>query len=631
MLALRHACIGLIGLLLLFSPMAAWALDYELRVTGLDQLAADDLHALQDGAAQDPGALADSISQLILDAVLLEQLRGEGAPSLFALNRRAENDVDRVQAVMRSQGFYSARVAIEVLSGEPTDGEEAPLPVAEIEVTPGPQYSIAAVLIENPDGTLLNLVEADSLPLKPGQPALSASVLAAEPLGVQQLRAQGHALATSTKRRVTVNRETQALTVRYRYRPGPLVRFGEVTVKGLEEVGEAAVRKRITVETGALFNPTVLGKTRSGVSGLGTFDSVTARLVGMDAVDPEADEVTLPVEVVVEERAFRTIGGAVTLSTDEGFGAEARWSHRNILGEAERLEVIANVGRIGAPDARGIDYGIATDLRKPDFLMVDQDLIVGATAEVEAPDAFERQAIELRASIERPLFEVADFSTGVTLAFEDVKDNDDEDGEQFVTLAFPNTLSFDRTDDLLDPTEGYAVDFTLEPVLTVNDVGSSYFIMGTTGRTFWSPFESNRLILAGRAGLGAIAGADVDDIPANRRFFSGGDGSVRGYAFQAVGPRDDDNDPSGGRSVFEIGTEARIRITDTIGVVPFIDAGIVTEESFVDFSEDMRVGTGLGLRYFTGFGPLRVDVGVPVNPDDDDDAFQVYFSLGQAF
>lgn len=626
------AIASLAGLLLLFWPLSALALEYELRISGLDKLSADQLHALDGEAKPDPESLAASINQLILDSVLLEQLRGEGAPSLFALNRRAENDVDRVQAVMRSQGFYSARVVIEVQEAEVSDTEaELPLTVAEINVTPGQQYSIGAVLIETPAGDPFTLIKPDNLPLKPGLPALSAAILEAEPIGVQALREQGYALARTGQRRVTVNRETQALTVRYRYRPGPLVTFGDVSVSGLEDVAESAVRKRITVVPGELFNPSTLGATRSGVNGLGTFESVTTRLVGLDAVDMAAEAVTLPVTVEVVERAFRTIGGAVTLSTDEGFGAEARWSHRNILGEAERLAIIANVGRIGAPDAQGIDYGISADLRKPDFLMVDQDLIVGATIEVEAPEAFERQAIELRAAIERPLFDIADFSTGITLAFEDVQDSDDADSEQFVTLSFPNSLSFDRTDDLLDPTEGYAVDFLVEPVLTVNDVAASYFILGTSGRAFWSPFESDRLILAGRAGLGAIAGADVDRIPANRRFFAGGDGSVRGYAFQSVGPRDDDNDPSGGRSLFEMGTEARIRITDTIGVVPFVDAGIVTEESFVDFSEDLRVGTGLGLRYFTGFGPLRVDLGVPLNPDDDDEAFQVYFSLGQAF
>ena len=588
-------------------PRLATALDYQVVVE----------------AADDETPLADDLQQLILDAVLLEQLWEQGVPSRFVLDRRARDDLARVQDVLRSRGFYAARVMVDV-----SDDEE---PIARITVETRDAYQIGTIAIEDTDGAPLDLLSIDALGVASGDVALSSVIIGAEPTGVTALRAQGYALARAGDRRVTVNHETRKLNIRYRFDPGPLVRLGKVSLQGLQEVAPVTVMRRVTVEEGEIFNPSALSSMRGAINELGVFSSVTVQLSGLRAVDRSLEAVELPVEVVVEERKFRTIGGGISLSTDEGFGAEARWRHRNILGEAERLSIIASVGRIGAPDAQGFDYGVEAEFEKPDFLRNDQTLLLGASALVEAPEAFERQAIEFTAAIERPLTETIDVSTGVRVAFEQVQDSDDPDSEGYVTLALPNTLSLDETDDLLDPTEGYAIDLLVEPVLTANDAGASYAILQVNSRYFWSPWANDRAIFAMRAGLGSIVGSDVDNIPANRRFYAGGDGSVRGYAFQAVGPEDSDGAPSGGRSLFETGVETRIRVTDTIGIVPFVDAGMVTEESFVDFSEDLRVGAGLGVRYFTGFGPLRVDLGIPLNADDDDDAFQIYFSLGQAF
>jgi len=586
-------------------PGQALALDYAVRVDGLDD--------------------QPDLAQLILDASLLEQLREDGAPSLFALRRRATDDLERVQAALRSRGFYDGAATIEV------EEPDAANPVAVIKAETGPLYTIGSVYIEGPDGQPLSLLSPDDQPLKPGQPALSSAVLEAEPAGLSALRGQGYAFATAEPRRVTVNHESRKMNVWFRYKPGPLVKLGKIRLSGLDQVEPVAVMRRIGLEEGETYSPGKLGGARGRINGLNTFSSVEVRLDEVETVPEGATEVTLPVAINVEERPARIIGGAVTASTDEGAGVEARWSHRNILGQAERLDIVANVGRLGAQSGQGIDYGLSANLSKPDFLSLDQTLKLGASYIQENPEAYERQAIELTAGLERPLFANATGTTAVKLAIEDVKDNDDVESEQFITLSFPNSLNIDTTDDILDPSKGYAVDILAEPVLSTTDPTNSYLITKVQGRAYWEAIEEKRLILAIRGGIGSILGSSTDNIPANRRFYAGGDGSVRGYADQSVGPRDSDNDPSGGRSLIELGTEARIRITEDIGIVPFVDAGIVTEESFVDFSETPRVGAGLGLRYFTGFGPLRVDFGVPLNPDDDDDAFEVYFSFGQAF
>jgi translocation and assembly module TamA len=140
-----------------------------------------------------------------------------------------------------------------------------------------------------------------------------------------------------------------------------------------------------------------------------------------------------------------------------------------------------------------------------------------------------------------------------------------------------------------------------------------------------------RFVLAGRATLGSLVGEETDNVPADKRLYAGGGGSIRGYEYQSVGPLDADGDPLGGRSLIELNAEVRIRVTDQVGLVPFVDGGMVFDSVYPDFEEDLRWAAGLGVRYFTAFGPLRVDIAIPLNKREFDDSFQFYISLGQAF
>ncbi len=105
---------------------------------------------------------------------------------------------------------------------------------------------------------------------------------------------------------------------------------------------------------------------------------------------------------------------------------------------------------------------------------------------------------------------------------------------------------------------------------------------------------------------------------------------MRGYAYQAVGPRFPDNTPIGGLSLVETSVELRQTISGRLGAVAFLDAGSVGTQEYPDF-HSLSAGAGVGVRYNLGFAPLRVDVGVPLNRRQGDGAFQVYVSIGQSF
>jgi translocation and assembly module TamA len=359
---------------------------------------------------------------------------------------------------------------------------------------------------------------------------------------------------------------------------------------------------------------------RDSLAELEVFSRV--RVGTADALDAEG---RLPVFVEVNERPPRVVGFNADFNTSEGLGANAYWGHRNLFGRAESLRLQAEVGRIGRNAPGDIDYGIGARYRAPDFLVRNQVLRAEIAAGREAPDAYRREAVEALVGLDRALSEQLEVSGGVQVEISDVEDIGDSGRLSF--LSVPLGLRLDTTDDLLDPKRGVRLALEITPFL-----GDRDFVRASlAGATYFGFFDDQELVLALRARLGSIFGVELLDLPGDKRFYAGGGGSVRGYAFQAIGPRTPQGDPIGGLSLLELGAEARIRLTDELGFVPFVEGGQVFEDEISRSSDRLQFGAGLGLRYFTGIGPLRLDVAFPLNKRHGDDDFQLYVSIGQAF
>ncbi|HYJ29752.1 MAG TPA: BamA/TamA family outer membrane protein, partial [Allosphingosinicella sp.] len=225
------------------------------------------------------------------------------------------------------------------------------------------------------------------------------------------------------------------------------------------------------------------------------------------------------------------------------------------------------------------------------------------------------------------------WSVGGELVASDERDVDIASGtireRTFFIGAIPAYLGYDGSNDLLDPTSGFRLAARFSPEASLQS-GSFFYARAQIDGSFYVPV-SDTVTIAGRTRLGAIFGASRDRIAPSRRFYAGGGGSVRGYSFQALGPRDPVfDDPIGGRSLTEFALEARVRAFGDFGVVPFIDAGNISTSSLPSF-DNLRFGAGIGARYRTRFGPIRVDVATPLNPQSGDPRIVVYVSLGQAF
>jgi translocation and assembly module TamA len=586
-------------------------LAYEVEVTGLDD--------------------APELEQLIRDAASLTRLSDRPPPSVVGLRRRAESDRAVVVQAMRSLGYYDGVVAIAV------DPDRAPA-LATIAVTPGPRYSFARVALEPVEGATLPILPPtqEELGLAAGGPAVARAVVAAEARVVRRLAEAGYRYGAVPRRRVVVDHAAETMDVTYLVDAGPRIRFGEPRIVGTGAVKDSIVLGRLAWTPGDVYSPEAVDVTRRRLQELGAFTSVAVALPDEAPPAGPDGEATAPVTLTFSDRPRRFVGAGVRYTTAEGLGGTFFWGHRNLFGGAEQLRVQGEVSDIAfdtATDAESaqeeITSRLAVQFRKPDVLAVRQSLVLETEAERERLLGYDREGVTATARLERQVSDRLQVSYGVLGEVSRTR-RTGRDEQGFALLGLPLGFSYDGADGLLNPTSGYRVYVTGTPFYGLN-TGSSFLQNRVTATAYRDLSGDGRYVLAGRASLGSIVGGGDRDVPADRLFYVGGGGSVRGYAFQRAGRLDAAGDPIGGRSLVELGAELRMRVTETVGIVPFLDAGSVGSNDFPTLDEPLRYGAGVGLRYYTDFGPIRVDVATPLDRRDADGLFELYISIGQAF
>lgn len=569
-----------------------------------------------------------------LDTVLREtstlvSLQNDPPPSVLGLERRAADDRERLETALRSEGYYDATLNIRV------DADQQPAKVT-VAVTPGPPYHFRTITIKSADAAPLPgaPITPEDIGLTPGARARAPLVVDAQSALLRILSDRGHPFATVAERRVVVNHDDRGMDVTYTVDPGPLVLFGATRIEGLKDVDEELILGRLPWSRGQVYDAALLERARTQIAALGVFDTVNVRLA-----DQPGPGGATPVTVTLTERKFRFIGASVFYSSTDGFGGGAYWGNRNLFGGAEQLRLGVDIGRVAGSNGSGSLRGRELDLpdlrfsasfRKPDFLATRQSLLADFQVASEQLPAYDRVASILSAGLERQWTDQLKSSISVRGERGRVRSNTQEFQTAFIGV--PVGVAWDGSNSLLNPTKGYRVSFQGTPWFPFGgDTDTQFTTLQINASAYHDFTEDGRYVAAARIGLGGTAGGSLAQIPPDHRFYAGGGGSVRGFGFQKAGPRDVYGDPIGGLSLFEAGLELRIKVTETIGIVPFVDAGTVYESAFPDFKQPLRVGTGIGLRYYTDFAPLRVDVGFPVNPEPGDAKWQLYISLGQAF
>ena len=583
-------------------PTAAQAaggeLSYKAEITGVE-----------DGALK---SKLEALSELIAR-------RKEPPLSRLALERRAKGDEERLAAALQSEGYYGATLHTRIDFG-------ATPPRVTLDVAPGPLYKISQFDVQYTDqralrdGDLAHVGEKTGL--SPGAPARAADVLDAEVRVLARVKNAGYPLATMNARKFVVDPAAATMVVTLTIDPAlndaGKWRFGATTFNGLDNADPNYIMRKMTWVEGDPFDLTLLDTYRQALESTGLFEFVRVEPVQ----DPPHDTDELPVTVTVKERKQRTIGVGANYSTSEGPGAKFYWQHRNLDGRARRLNLTLTVATLR--------QGVAATYRRPEFLHPKQSFFTSAEVFHEDNDAYEQVGFDGSVGIERQI--ARHWSVSGAGEFELTRTDDGDSQTTSQLLTFPLIANYDTTDSYLDATRGMRARVRVAPSTGNNDGPVSFVTLEGTASTYFGVLKNPQTVLALRGRLGIIAGEDTQAIPAGRRFYAGGGGSIRGYSYKNVGPRDAGGTPTGGRSVAEVGVEARIRVTETIGIVPFVEGGNAYADSIDTFGEDFRWGGGIGFRYYSPIGPLRLDFAVPFNRRDNiDDAFQIYVSIGQAF
>jgi translocation and assembly module TamA len=585
-----------------------------------------------EAVASDAGAIrytieVDGLAPLGNAEDLLRQFRAQSAleaerkdaANAAQIGRRANADADLLEQILRSQGYYDADV-------EPSTEKAGAALRVILTADPGPQYRFASVDLPGLQAAGLDAARlSNSFGVKAGDPVIAADVIAGGLALTQALGEEGYAEAKLGDQDIEINHETHLASLTLPVNPGPIARFGTIHVSGrppfsVHHVGIIARFKR-----GDPFKRSKIDDLRRALIATTLIANADIQLV------PVEGGRVVDLNVHLEPAPSHTIAGQLGYGTGQGASVEASWTDRNFLNPE------------GALTLRGIagttEQLLGAQLRRSNFVQRDQTLNIQASVSHQKFAAYRAKTVDLAANIER----LSNFiwqkkwtwSYGGewlgTIERGVFSSAGIKDTKRFVIGALPLALGYDASDNLLDPTRGFRLSAHVSPEISFHG-GHRTYVRAQFDASAYHPVSDN-VVVAGRVRLGTISGAALFDLAPSRRFYSGGGGSVRGYGYQQLGPKDQDGDPIGGRGIAEFGLETRIRLKQlggNFGIVPFFDGGSLTSKAFPDF-RNWRYAAGIGARYYSSFGPIRVDFGVPLNRQKGDGPFAVTVSLGQAF
>jgi translocation and assembly module TamA len=535
------------------------------------------------------------------------------------IDRRSRADADLLEELLRSQGYYDADV-------EPRTEPSGDVLRVILEASPGQQYRFASVELPGLEAAGSDAVTLrNAFGVKAGDPVIAQEVIGGGLILKTALGERGFAEAKIGEQQIEVDHQTHLATLVLPVDPGPIGRFGAIRVSGKPPFSAHHLWVIARFKRGDQFERSKVDDLRRALIATSLVSAVEVQPVPVDGGR------TVDLVVRLEPAPSHTIAGELGYGTGEGARVEASWTARNFFNPE------------GALTLRGIagtsEQLLGVQFRRSNFLQRDQLLNLQASAAHQKFDAYEARTIQLAGNIERQSNFIWQkkwtWTYGGELLATDERGVFDalgvKDTRTFLIAALPVSLGYDGSDSLLDPTRGFRLSARASPELSFHGGRRQYARVQFDASAYKS--ISDHIVAAGRVRLGTIIGAGVFDLAPSRRFYSGGGGSVRGYGYQRLGPQDMDGDPIGGRGLAEFALETRIRLKQfggNFGIVPFFDGGSLTTESLPDF-KDWRFAAGLGARYYSSFGPIRIDVGIPLNRQKGDGPFAVTVSLGQAF
>ncbi len=609
-----------------------------------------------DGIAYDvvfEGVGDDSrLAEALKDASGVWRLRLQPPSSGVALSRRVVSDFPDLANALWASGYFDASVSVTVAgvaitpegvgagpAGQAAEASRgAALVPVRYTIAPGPLYQLRNVVIYDARTKGLidpALIDRTRFGADPVGPARASTVRSTQTLWIDQLREQSYALAKVVDTKPVVDHRLRVMDVAVTIDPGPKAGIGPVTVQGSPGVDPRVISSFIYLEEGEPYSPKRILDTRNSVSQIEAIGGV--RVEEGDKLDANGN---LPILVVTSERKRHAVALAAMYSNVDGPSVRASWTDRNLFGGAERLRLDAQAGiaAIGGSSQfkglsslswRNVVGRVGASFVKPALGGSRNDLLVDVAAIRESTDYYYASYLNAQVALRHRFSEYLSAQIGIEA--EGGQTVDLWGKHNYSLLGAPVAINYDSTDDKLAPTKGVRAMARVAPYIKALPHGVTMVQSKAQVSTYYAIDEQARYILAGRIAAGSTFGASIADVPASRRFFVGGGGSVRGYRYRSLSPDNGFGVPTGGLSYIEASLEARIRLTETFGIVPFVDAGSAYDSPVPDFKSSIRESVGLGLRYFTPIGPIRLDVAVPVARRPGESKFGVLIGVGEAF
>lgn len=568
--------------------------------------AADDYAVIYEGA---PPGLAEKFAKLT--NLSLER---RPYPTAAAIRRVGAEDLTIIKRALTAAGYYAAAVSFRI-EGDLNEGEKLK---AIFDIEPGPAFRIVnhTIVFEDEAGGERPSTFSDA-DIKVTDHADGASLERNHQEFLSALWAKGYPAARMVARRAEAHIDAGTADAIYTFESGPRASFNGIDIEGAKETNEDFLAKLKTWEEGELFDRAKLVTYRDRLAKTGLFSTIE---VAPGAVEEAG---VAPVLVTISERKRRTIGAGVSYSTSEGPGGRLFLEYRNLFhrGERARVEI----------EGSEIRQSVTFDIDKP--LPGFPGSAYGNFAFTnETTDAFKARTLGVSGGLAKNwIDDKLETRAGVALETSKVEPNLATTStvmeERNYFISFPLSATWDTEDDPLALTKGARASLFAIPYF-----GSDQFTrLEAVARSRIHFGDDDRFTIAGRMRIAATAGQALQSLPVNKRVYAGGGSSVRGYDYQSVGPLDPNGVPIGGRSAVDAAIEARARVMKRVQLAAFVDAGAVYSQSFPDFTGDYLVGAGIGVRYLSTIGPIRLDAAVPLEKRATDRNFQVYISLGQPF
>ena len=595
------------------------AVRYILRLDGLDATTKTDLAKDADGIAVEAAAWNDVRSRFYDLSSLRE--KGGRAESRAEISQSARADRQLLLDILNGQGFFDADVQVKI---DTSANEDGPVNVV-LTVLSGRRYYLGQIAFAAPAVQPPDLISRNFAP-KTGDAIVADVILAAEAKLSVELPQNGYPFANVGQRDILLDNGSGMGDYTLPVDPGVRSYFGQLRTEGLAtfDAGHVAILRRF--KTGDLYDSRKVDDLRAALIATGLLSTVSVEAIPGEGAAPDG---TPYADLLVRQEAAppRSLAASAGYGTGQGFRAEGSWTHRNLFPPEGALRVASLLGT--QEQAASVAFDRANAGRR------DRNIEISLSALHSNYDAFEaytgRLAVTM-ALVSTPIWQKKfTWSIGAEIlgtsedAFELARGV--RDRQLYYVAALPGQVGFDRSNDLLDPVRGYRMNIRISPEASLG-TGKQIYVRAIWDGSYYHPVKDN-FVVAARARFATISGISRDNLAPSRRFYGGGGGSVRGFGYQRLGPLDPNNDPIGGRSVNEFALEGRYRFGN-FGVVGFVDAGQAYESSIPKF-DDWRVGVGLGGRFYTNFGPVRLDLATPVNRRLGDSRFSVYVSIGQAF